>query len=303
METKTNNKTFAEKMATHFGVKIAKGQNSVKAIDMDKRIVEFIGNTYFWIDSDLDMLVPGCAVKSINDRGPKSQANAKIKHQNDHRLDTRNTVGRFVDMEEKEIDGKFVLWAASYIPPTTKGNDDLINYQEGIFDNHSIGFRYKSIIWASKDSENELSVKAWEEFYPKALNPEVADENGGFWVVKEIELFEISVVSYGANQLTPVLGVKSKDRNQKIKSEIISRLNEIVQLKSSAETKADQKNIEMEALQLKQIITDLDLNEPSKKDTDQNSPSQINDTQDEGDTKSKSIINILTKSIKDEKAN
>jgi len=289
-------KTLQQKMATHFGVKTLEGGNSVKQIDEDKRTVQFIANTYFFIDSDQDMLIKGCAVKSINDRGPKSQANAKIKHQSDHVLNTKNVVGRFEVIEERNIDGKDVLYCESHIPTTSKGNDDLINYQEGLYDNHSIGFRYKNIVKAVMNSTNEVERKAWDEFYPLALNPEKADEEGFFWVVKEIELFEISVVSYGANELTPTIGSKSKDANIKIKSSLIDRLDELNrQLKSSVDSKSDRSLMGMEILQMKQIINDLKLIEPSKKDTHVE-PSN-NDTDD---SKSKTInpIKNLSKNYK-----
>lgn len=290
------NKTLSQKLATHFGVKIAEGIKSVKQVNMDERTVEFIANTYFFIDSDQDMLIKGCAVKSINDRGPQSKAVAKIKHQSDHVLNTKNVVGRLDIIEEREMDGKTVLFCASHIPGTSKGNDDLINYQEEVYDNHSIGFRYKQLVLAVKESTNENERKAWEEFYPLALNPEKADEFGFFWVVKEIELFEVSVVSYGANELTPTLGSKSKDANNKIKSNLIERLDELtIQLKSSVETKAQSKQIEMEVLQLKQIITDLKLVEPSKKGTPIE-PSNNDTTEEESKT-----INIFTNLSKHKK--
>jgi hypothetical protein len=290
------NKTLSQKLATHFGVKIAEGIKSVKQVNMDERTVEFIANTYFFIDSDQDMLITGCAVKSINDRGPQSKAVAKIKHQSDHVLNTKNVVGRLDIIEEREMDGKTVMFCASHIPGTSKGNDDLINYQEEVYDNHSIGFRYKKLVLAVKESTNENERKAWEEFYPLALNPEKADEFGFFWVVKEIELFEVSVVSYGANELTPTLGSKSKDANNKIKSNLIERLDELtIQLKSSVETKAQSKQIEMEVLQLKQIITDLKLVEPSKKGTPIE-PSNNDTTEEESKT-----INIFTNLSKHKK--
>ena len=81
-----NKKTLQQKLATHFGVKTVEGITSIKMVDAEKRTVEFVANTYFFIDSDQDMLVSGCASKSINDRGPRSNAVAKIKHQSDHLL-------------------------------------------------------------------------------------------------------------------------------------------------------------------------------------------------------------------------
>ena len=290
---KLNKKTLAQKLGTHFGVKIVEGVNSVKAVDVESRTVEFIGNTYFFIDSDQDMLITGCAVKSINDRGPKSKATAKIKHQSDHVLNTKNVVGRIDVLDERIIDGKTVIYGASHIPTTSKGNDDLINYQEGLYDNHSIGFRYKKIELAVRDSADLEEAKNWNEFYSKALNPEKADEFGYFWVVKEIELFEISVVSYGANELTPTLGSKSKDKNNVIKSDLMERLDSLsVQLKT--DNKGQSKQNELEVLQLKQIITDLKLIEPLEKGTPKNDE-PLNKDIHKAESKSINIFNNLKK--------
>lgn len=282
-------KTLQEKLATHFGVKIAVNEVEIK-VDSEKRIVKFVGNTYYLIDEDGDMLVPGCCAKSIADRGVNSNATAKIKHQSDHVLNTKNVVGRLTVLDERIIDGLSVLYCESFIPQTTKGNDDLLNYKEGIYDNHSIGFRYRNIIFAQKDSENELSRKAWEEFYPLALNPVKADEMGGFFVVKEIELFEISVVSFGSNSLTPNLSGKSKEANSKLKTELFERIDELSrQLKPNADNE-EKKTIDLEVLQLKQIITELQLIEPSKKDTFE--PSNDDTEEIEVQTKSNFLLTI-----------
>jgi len=260
--------TLQEKLATHFGVKIAEGGVTIKQVDSTERVIKAIANTYFLIDSDGDMLVSGCATKSINDRGPKSSAVAKIKFQSDHILNTKNTVGRITVLDERKLDGNTILYFEGFIPETRKGNDDLINYQQGVFDNHSIGFRYKVIEIASPNGD-EKEQKNWAEFYPLAINPEVADAMGFFWVVKEIELFEISVVSYGANKLTPYLGSKSKEENNRIKTDLLERVDSLnAQLKSASESKEERKNIDLEFLQVKQIITDLELKQPSKKGTD-----------------------------------
>lgn len=286
-------KTLQQKLATHFGVKISNGSIETK-VDEESRIVKGIGNTYFWIDSDIDMLIPNCAAKSIADRGPESNATAKIKHQADHILNTKNVVGRFTVLDERKIDGLDVLYFESYIPETTKGNDDLINYQEMIYDNHSIGFRYKKIELAARDSSEQNELKNWEDFYPLALNPEVADKNGYFWVVKEIELFEISIVSYGANSLTPNLGGKSLKENNLLKSEILERIEKLTAEKIlSAETKEEKKQINLESLQLKQIITDLELKQPSKKDTSIEEPLN-KDTDQEDKSKSINLLNNIS---------
>lgn len=273
--------TLEQKIAKHFGVKQAVNEIEIK-VDSEKRIVKFIGNTFYLIDEDDDMLIKGCCLKSIADRGVNSNAVAKIKHQSDHCLNTKNVVGRFTVLDERNVDGLDVLYCESYIPDTSKGNDDLTNYKEGIYDNHSIGFRYKSIVLAERDSADQLSKQTWDEYYPLALNPIKADEEGYFWVVKEIELFEISVVSFGSNSLTPNLSGKSKEINNRLKTELFERIDELHrQLKPNAE-KEERKTIDLEVLQLKQIITELELKEPLKLDTEKPSkPDTIKKTRKE----------------------
>lgn len=293
-------RTREEKLKMFFGVKTNPSNVSgfVQKVDDESRIVKAVGNTYFFIDSDMDMLIPGCAVKSIEDRGPNSKATAKIKHQSDHVLNTKNSVGRFTVLDERKVDGKDVLYFESFIPETRKGDDDLVNYKEGIYDNHSIGFRYKNLVFARKDSVNEVERAAWDEFYPKALNPEIADAAGFFWVVKEIELFEISVVSFGANQLTPNLSGKSAEDNNRLKTEILERLEDLVSIAKSG-SKRDHKQTELEKFQLKQLIADLELKEPSKKSTHEaNEPDDQDIPESEEEAKKNYFTNIFKNSLK-----
>jgi len=295
------NKTIQQKLATHFGVKHSEGGLAIKEVNENERTIKAIANTYYWIDSDQDMLVKGSSTKSINDRGVNSSAVAKIKHQSDHVLNTQNTVGRITVLDERVIDGKDVLYFESFIPETRKGNDDLMNYKSGLYDNHSIGFRYKVLELAVRNSQNADELKNWNEFYPMALNPEKADEMGFFWVVKEIELFEISVVSFGANQLTPYLGSKSATDNNNLKAELLDRIDQLnAQLKSNVEAKTDRKNIDMECLQLKQIITDLQLFEPSKKAT-RKEPTNNDTKKEESKKQENNLLTILSKNYKNEK--
>lgn len=281
--------SLKEKLATHYGVK-SSGMMISKAEGEDERTIKAIGNTYFLIDSDQDMLIPGCAVRSIDHRGPKSNATAKIKHQADHKLDTKNVVGRIDVLDEREVDGLFGLYFESFIPDTLKGEDDLKNYKAGIYDNHSIGFRYKDLQLAVENG-TEAERKLWDEWYSKAINPEVADERGYFWVVKEIELFEISVVSYGANSLTPYLGSKSEEENEKVRGEIFNRLDVLEEQLKSSNAKDSRKQIHTEILQIKQIVTDLELNQSSKKPTPKAKDSGNNGTDE--DEESNKSINLL----------
>lgn len=282
-----------EKLSNHYNVKSV--QNLSIKVDEENRIVKGVANTYFWIDEDMDMLVTGCSLKSIKDRGVESKAVAKIKHQSDHNLKTTEVVGKLVVLDERVLDKKTVLYFESKIPNTAKGNDHLENYKEGVYDNHSIGFRYIDVRFAKRDSEIAKERNAWNEFYPLALNPKKADETGYFFVVKEIALYEISVVSFGSNSLTPNLTGKGQDFINNIKAEISNRLDSLnEQLKVNAEGE-ELKTIDLEFLQLKQIIKDLELKEPLKIGTQEDEPPKT-DTQ-EGENQSKNLLTLISKNF------
>jgi len=248
------------KLSKHYAVKGMESK-AVQDIDIDKRTVKIILNTSFWIDHDLDMIIPNAVAKSLSDNGVNSNANVKIKHQIDHSLRANDTIGKFTVLDERKINNKEVLYAESYLPETIQSTEHLIKYQTGMYDQHSIGFRYKNLAIADKNSQLETERLNWEEFYPLALNKEIADKNGYFWVVKEYELFEGSVVTYGSNELTNYLGSKSADKKTYL-ADIFNRLDFLTSLSDSGK-----KEFKTEILQIKQIIQETYNIEKSIKDT------------------------------------
>jgi HK97 family phage prohead protease len=156
-------------------------------------------NSFFLIDEGMDMTIPGAFAKSIGDRGPLSSATNKIKHLQNHDWD--KNIARIDYLKEEDIhyNGENIqgLVHESYYPNSQDSNDMLTKIQEGVYDNRSIGYQVVNFEIAQRDSEDEKRKKAWEEFYPKALNPEKADEAGFFFVLKELKLFEGSDVSFG----------------------------------------------------------------------------------------------------------
>lgn len=248
----------------------------VTDVDFNRRTVQFIGNTYNFVDSDQDILVAGAAKRTIQNRGPQSNASAKIKHLADHKMSTDKMVGLPVVLEETTIDGKDVIYCESRIPGTAAGDDHLVKYQTGIYDNHSIGFRYIDLELAQRDGERK-EAENFERYYGSLLNPEKADQESFFWVVKEIELFEISVVTFGANSLTPVTGFKGANKDVQL-SQLFTRLNDLQSdfrkaLETGNKTKDQLKTLDLQIKQIKQVMSDLFSQQPSKKDTPPADPS------------------------------
>jgi hypothetical protein len=58
------------------------------------------------------------------------------------------------------------------------------------------------------DKDYGAEYEAWQKYYPIAVNKEVADNRGYFWVVKEAKVMEGSAVLCGSNHATPTLSVE-----------------------------------------------------------------------------------------------
>lgn len=261
--------------------KVTTTEKAVKDVDLSKRTVAGLFNTSFYIDSDLDMLLPGAASKSIQERGVDSTKGNKIKHLKDH--DWSKNIARIDVLEERqvEINGRKLegIYHESFYPESTDSNDQLIKIQAEMYDSRSIGFEYVKLIFCDRDSGNEDNVKNFNEYKPMAINPEVADEYGYFWVVKEIKLWEGSDVSFGANELTPMIGVKSKEKASIVQKQLFDKLD-ICQNLMKGGNLSDEgfHQLNMEIKQIKSYISALTEQEPFKKDTGKPSSRQPENT-------------------------
>ena len=248
----------SKKMETFYKVKDNPG-TVTKDVDISKRTVQSIANTYYFFDSDMDVLLPGCSAKSLQESGPNSNGAAKIKNVKDHVISDR--IGKPTLLDERNFDGNKVLYGESKMLTTTLGDDMLIEYQEGVIDQHSIGFQYIDMEFVTADA------KDWKSYVDKLINPKDANDAGFMFLIKEIMLFEWSPVSFGANELTPYLGVKSGNKDA-LQLKINTRLDLLEkQLRVGKQSDYAMLDYELETLQLKQIINELFNQQPSMKDT------------------------------------
>lgn len=246
-------KTIAEKKNMIYPVKSS--NLDVKDIDMSKRIVTGYYNAFNYYDSDADVIIPGAFSKSITERGPGSTATAKIKHALFH--DLTQLPGKIEKLEE---DSKG-LYFETRMSSTTLGNDTLINYQEGVYDNHSIGFRYIDLELIESDAEN------WDKILSSIINRDEAEKNGYVFLVKELKLWEGSTVAFGSNSLTPYLGSKSMDK-EALQIKLFERVDLMQkQLKHGSQSDETMQDFEIQILQMKQIINEIVSFEPQQKPT------------------------------------
>lgn len=74
---------------------------------------------------------------------------------------------------------------------------------------HSIGMMYVDYDVAFYDEDSKKEMDFFNEMKALSINPEVAEEYGYIWVVREAKKREGSPVVFGSNPLTPTLWVKN----------------------------------------------------------------------------------------------
>lgn len=158
----------------------------IKDLDEGKRQVAMYLSKFDSMDSDGDVIRSGAFSKSIKERGPGSTSNRKIAFLRHH--DWEKQIGKFLAIEE-DSQG---LYAVAQLGRSTMGEDAYRDYEDGIIKEHSIGFQYVTD-----------KVKFIED---------AKLEKGGYYEIKEVKLFEGSAVTFGSNEFTNVVDVKSSNK-------------------------------------------------------------------------------------------
>ena len=144
------------------------------------------------VDKVRDVLDKGCFAKSIQDRGPESTANDKIIMLWQH--DRKEPIGKITVLKEDDRG----LYFEAVIDDVERGNQTLKQLESGTLNQFSIGYSY---VWDNCEYDSERDVL----------------------IVKEVILYEISVVSIGCNAETEYLGLKSEENPyNELKAEIES---------------------------------------------------------------------------------
>jgi HK97 family phage prohead protease len=148
-------------------------------INEDSRKVSGYLASFNNIDDVSDVLLKGCFAKSLQEHGVGSSSKRKIAFCYQHKTDT--PIGRFTKLVEDEKG----LYFEAELDDIPLVRDTIIpQYKSGTLNQHSIGFRYINADWKEKN-------------------------NTEYYEVKEVELFEGSVVTMGCNEETPFLGFKN----------------------------------------------------------------------------------------------
>jgi HK97 family phage prohead protease len=157
---------------------------NVKDVDSKKGEVSGYFSAFGMVDSDGDIMMPGAFKRSIQDWGP--EAKGRVKHLLNH--DPSQPLGKIMELKEDS----YGLYYRSQVGTHRLGQDFIKMVESGLIGEHSIGFR--TLREQKSDSANEIH---------------------------EVMLFEgSSLTAWGANEYTPILGIKSLDECTKIQEQI-----------------------------------------------------------------------------------
>jgi uncharacterized protein len=172
------------------------------------------------VDSDGDLIVKGAYAKSISERGPDSSTHRKIAFLWQH--DMADPIGRITVLKEDNVGLYFeaILSDPEAVPSAKRAYTQL---NDKTLDQFSVGYAY---VWDKME-------------YDEAMDA---------FVCKEINLFEGSVVTLGANEYTFFDGMKStqmKDAKTKLLKETESFIKSLPTEQQYACRQLIMKNVQM----------------------------------------------------------
>lgn len=184
----------------------------VKDVDKSTRTITGYFSAYGNVDSDNDIIEKGAYSKTINERA--KDIYYLFNHNWDYLMDKGSRSLKLVDDE-------YGLGFEAKIADTNMGRDLIVYYEEGLVNEHSVGFQTQK---ASK-------------------------ETNGVRVIKEIKLWEGSAVPLGANSATPFNGFKSV-KNIKEANDYINRIMKLLKNGSLTDDGFSQLEFALKQLQL-----------------------------------------------------
>lgn len=154
----------------------------LKDVDASQGIVCGYFSSFGELDSYREIVEPGAFARSIREWGPSgTHRQGRIKHLWQH------VVLEPIGVPQVLREDDFGLYFETRISKTRRGRDALVLYEDGVIDEHSIGF----------------------EILPGSTRHD-KDENITY--LTEVRLWEGSSVTWGANMETPTVDVRSSSQ-------------------------------------------------------------------------------------------
>lgn len=189
-------------------------------MDDEKHVIRVKFASFGNKDSAGDILVKGCFAKSINERGPQSDTNRKIAFLWQH--DMYDPIGKVLEIEELD-DGAYATVQLSNFDAVPNAKRAWYQLNDGDINQFSFGYQY-----------------VWDKM-------EYIEEEDAF-LIKEVVLHEISVVTLGCNEQTEYMGAvkglaEAIMRGEKVDKDQIKRMLEMLNGAEPAEEPLTRKSV------------------------------------------------------------
>lgn len=154
---------------------------NIKDLSVSDRTVTGYFAAFGSVDYDEDAFSPGAFDKTIAEWGPDGRN--KIVHLYQH--DTRMPLAKPKVLKADD----YGVYFESQFATTSFGNDALKLYEAGVINEHSVGFQIMRADPVTRDGRTYQDIK-------------------------EVRMWEGSTVTFGANENTPFMGMKSLTKDQ-----------------------------------------------------------------------------------------
>lgn len=188
---------------------VIKAEQPIDLTDLNFLKVRAVINTTNFMDSHLDVHIPGLWDKSLKE-------NKLLMHLQEHKMAFDAIISDGKDLKAytekyswKELGFDFpgTTEALIFDSVVRKARNKFMfeQYGKGYVKNHSVGMQYVSMVMAIDDKDHGAEFEAWEKYFPMIVNKDFAEEMGVFWAIKEAKVREGSAVPLGSNRTTPTL--------------------------------------------------------------------------------------------------
>jgi hypothetical protein len=164
-------------------------------------------NTTNWMDSHQDVHLPGIWKKSLSELKltyllQEHSMTFKGIITDEVKAFTRKMTWRSLGLE---IPGETEALIFDATIPKDRNTFMYNEYRMKRVKNHSVGMSYVDLVMCINDEDFKEEFTAWNKYIGQIANPDVAEDFGYFWAVKEAKVIEGSAVPIGSNIITPAL--------------------------------------------------------------------------------------------------
>lgn len=198
-------------------------ENGILDVDVPMRTVKAVWSKMGNVDLDNDIIVPEAYTKTLHESGPKGKN--IVWSLVDHNASFKSALGKPTELY---IEGDQLI-AVTKIVDTQIGSDMIKFYNEGLINQHSIGY---STVKGDYNTET------------------------GIRTIKELKLYEGSAVLWGANPETPTLGLSKSMTKVNENLSLVQRLERLTKAWKNGTFTDD--SFSLLELEIKQIQLKID---------------------------------------------